>query len=154
MKAESVINKLREKKIKIATAESCTGGLFSGTLTSVPGSSECFGYGLVTYSNQAKHELLSIPWEVLNKFGAVSYETATWMAKSVRRIAHAELGLSITGIAGPSGGSKEKPVGLVYIGWADENLCDAHKFCFPGTREEIRQSTIEKGLDLILRYLE
>jgi PncC family amidohydrolase len=153
LEAELVIHRLKEKDKIIAVAESCTGGLFSGALTGVPGSSECFGYGLVTYSNQAKHELLGIPWDILEEFGAVSYQTAYWMAKSIKEIAHAQLGLSITGIAGPSGGSEKKPVGLVYIALAEDKFCTAHKFLFKGTREEIRASTVKKGLEIILEHL-
>ncbi|HHT62436.1 MAG: CinA family protein [Bacillota bacterium] len=153
MKAEAIINLLIEKGKTIAVAESCTGGLLSGTLTSIPGSSKCFGYGVVTYSNQAKHDLLGISWQVLNEFGAVSYETAVEMAKSVKKLARAQIGLSITGIAGPSGGSERKPVGLVYIGLAGEEFCSAHKFYFTGSREEIRNLSVDKSLDLILQYL-
>lgn len=152
MKTELVIERLKEKGLKIAVAESCTGGLLCGALTSISGSSECFEFGVVTYSNQAKHEMLGVPWGILEEFGAVSYQTAYWMAKCVRKIAKSHLGLSITGIAGPSGGSEIKPVGLVYIALAQENFCVSHKFYFKGNREEVRNLTVKKGIDLILQY--
>lgn len=153
MKIEIVVNRLKDQGLHIAVAESCTGGLLSSAITSVPGSSACFGYGIVTYSNQAKHEILGVPWEVLNEFGAVSYQTAYWMAIGVQRIAKSQLGLSITGIAGPSGGSAEKPVGLVYIALARGECCEAHKFHFTGTREAIRKSTVDKAIDLLLQHV-
>ena len=133
-------------------AESCTGGLVSGAITAVPGSSECFGYGVVTYSNEAKNKLLNVPWEVLEKYGAVSPETAVLMAQGVRRLAKSDIGLSITGIAGPSGGSAEKPVGLVYLAFANETACICEKFHFLGNRYEVRMSTARQAFDMIWHY--
>ncbi|MEL7564290.1 MAG: CinA family protein [Dehalobacterium sp.] len=152
MKTELIIEGLKEKGLKIAVAESCTGGLLSGTLTSISGSSHCFELGVVTYSNQAKHDMLGVPWDILDEFGAVSYQTAYWMAKGVREVAKAHLGLSITGIAGPTGGSEIKPVGLVYIALAQEGFCISHKFLFKGNREEVRNLTVKKGMEIILQY--
>lgn len=151
--ADILMEQLIAKGSKIAVAESCTGGLLSGALTDIPGSSACFEFGAVTYSNQAKHEILGVPWEILNEFGAVSYQTAYWMAKGIRRIAKADLGLAVTGIAGPAGGSETKPVGLVYIALDLKDFCMSQKFNFRGSREEVRRLTVKKGIDLILQYL-
>lgn len=152
MKAELAIQKLIVKRLKIALAESCTGGLLAGALTSISGSSQCFELGIVTYSNQAKHEMLGVPKVILEKYGAVSYQTAYWMAKGVREIAKANLGLSITGIAGPLGGDEIKPVGLVYMALVQEEFSISHKYLFKGDREEVRNLAVEKGIDLILQY--
>lgn len=152
MKAELVLQRLKEKELKIALAESCTGGLLAGALTSISGSSLCFDLGIITYSNQAKHELLGVPWMILEKYGAVSYQTAYWMAKGVREVAKADLGLSVTGIAGPLGGDEIKPVGLVYMALVKEDFSISHKFLFKGNREEIRNLAVEKGIDLILQF--
>ncbi|MGI6678888.1 MAG: CinA family protein [Dehalobacterium sp.] len=153
MNSYVLVERLRAKGITIGVAESCTGGLFSGALTEIPGSSDCFGLGLVTYSNQAKHQQLGIPWEILNRFGAVSYQTAFFMAQSIQYIAQSDLGISFTGIAGPSGGSETKPVGLVYIALAMENYCVVKKFNFAGTRQEVRTATIQEGINLILQMI-
>lgn len=112
----ALVQALTEKKVTIATAESCTGGLISQRLTSVSGASEVFGYGLCTYANQAKENLLGVRKETLAQYGAVSEQTAQEMAEGVCRISGADIGISVTGIAGPTGGTKEKPVGLVYVG--------------------------------------
>ncbi|ATW24227.1 CinA family protein [Candidatus Formimonas warabiya] len=152
MKNALVIEQLKKNSFTISVAESCTGGLLSAALTSIPGSSECFGYGAITYSNQAKHETLGVPWEILQEFGAVSYQTAFWMAKCVRKIAQSHLGVSITGIAGPAGGSERKPVGLVFMALAKEGFCVAQKYYFQGDREEIRRLTVSRALDLIIQY--
>ncbi len=151
-KAESVIEYLKKKSYTISVAESCSGGLLSAALTSIPGSSACFGYGVVTYSNQAKHEILGVPWEILQNFGAVSYQTAYWMAKCVRKVAQSQISVSITGIAGPSGGSERKPVGLVYMALAKEDFCVSKKYYFQGSRDKIRNLTVTQALDLILQY--
>ncbi|MGI6066049.1 MAG: CinA family protein [Bacillota bacterium] len=152
MEEALVIKKIKEKGLTIALAESCTGGLVCGALTSVPGSSECFGYGVVTYSNEAKNKLLNVPWEVLEKYGAVSRETAILMAQGVRLLAKSDIGLSITGIAGPAGGSIEKPVGLVYLALAHRTDCICEKFNFQGNREEIRQATVRQAFNMIWQY--
>ncbi|MCR6545920.1 CinA family protein [Dehalobacterium formicoaceticum] len=147
-----LIERLKAKGKTIAVAESCTGGLFSGALTEIPGSSDCFGLGVITYSNLAKHEQLGIPWEILNQFGAVSYQTAFFMAQSVKRLAQSDLGISFTGIAGPSGGTETKPVGLVYMALALEDSCVVRKFYFTGPRHEIRMATVQEGINLVLHY--
>ena len=114
--ANKVVQKLIKKKLKISFAESCTGGLLSSSITSINGSSKVFSLGLVTYSNKAKIETLKVPKRVISKYGAVSKECCISMVKSLSKISKTSLSISITGIAGPNGGTKQKPVGLVYIG--------------------------------------
>ena len=114
--ANKVIQKLVKKKLKISFAESCTGGLLSSTITSISGSSKVFNLAFVTYSNKAKIDLLKVPKKILNKYGAVSKECCLLMVKNLSKISKANISVSITGIAGPNGGTKLKPVGLVYIG--------------------------------------
>ncbi len=120
-----VVRKLIEKGLTLSSAESCTGGMFASTLTDVPGVSACFDRGLVTYSNQAKIEELGVSSETLDRYGAVSEETALEMAEGVRRVSGSDIGISVTGIAGPDGGTEEKQVGLTYIGfvYGDRKFC-------------------------------
>lgn len=148
-----VINKLLETNTAIATAESCTGGLVAKTITDFSGVSEIFCEGYVTYSNEAKMKNLGVNPETLKKHGAVSSETAGQMAKGVRLRANTELGVSTTGIAGPGGGTKEKPVGLVYIGVSTKEETLVRELRLSGTREEIRQKTVENLFELILNVL-
>lgn len=150
MLEEKIIKELCHKGKNVSVAESCTGGLICGRLTNVPGSSRCFGYGVVTYSNNAKNQMLGVPWEVLNRYGAVSSETAELMARGVRKLADSHIGLAVTGIAGPDGGTETKPIGLVYVAVDRENESFCRRFLFTGSREEIRQQTIEEALKMIL----
>ena len=113
---DMVVQKLREKHLRLATAESCTGGLLSGRITAVSGASEVFDCGVCSYANEIKHRVLGVSEETLSTLGAVSAETAIQMAQGVKRLANADIGASTTGIAGPTGGTDEKPVGLVYVG--------------------------------------
>lgn len=113
---DMVVQKLREKHLRLATAESCTGGLLSGRITAVSGASEVFDCGVCSYANEIKHRVLGVSEEILSTLGAVSAETAIQMAQGVKRLANADIGASTTGIAGPTGGTDEKPVGLVYVG--------------------------------------
>lgn len=113
---DMVVQKLREKHLRLATAESCTGGLLSGRITAVSGASEVFDCGVCSYANEIKHRVLGVSEEILSTLGAVSAETALQMAQGVKRLANADIGASTTGIAGPTGGTEEKPVGLVYVG--------------------------------------
>ena len=113
---DMVVKKLREKHVRLATAESCTGGLLSGRITAVSGASEIFDCGACSYANEIKHRVLGVSEETLSTLGAVSAETAIQMAQGVKRLANADIGASTTGIAGPTGGTEEKPVGLVYVG--------------------------------------
>jgi nicotinamide-nucleotide amidase len=137
----------------IALAESCTGGLISGAITEIPGSSEYFGYGVVSYSNEAKMKLLGVKEVTLEQFGAVSPQTAVEMAEGVRRLASADYGLSVTGIAGPGGATETKPVGLVYVGFsslAGSVWCELR---LNGTRQDIRQATVEAALSFVLESI-
>ena len=145
---------LREKGMRIAVAESCTGGLIGARITDVAGSSDYFEAGLVTYSNRAKERFLSVPHEVIAAKGSVSPETAEAMARGVRVATGADIGVAVTGIAGPGGGTPEKPVGLVYIGlaMADETITRRHQF--QGDRTTVRQKTTEEALRLAIEVLE
>ena len=150
---EVVAGMLLEKKLTLAVAESCTGGLIASRLTDVPGSSNFLERGLVTYSNKAKMELLGVPEAVLEKHGAVSEETACLMAEGVRKIAATDLGLSSTGIAGPTGGSKEKPVGTVYLALADAKNTVCRHFAFRWDRKLNKLVFSEAALMFIYDYL-
>jgi len=140
---------LKSKNLKIAVAESCTGGLISKMFTDVPGSSEYFERGVITYSNEAKIEILGVKKETLKKYGAVSEEIAREMAEGIKKISHADIGLSVTGIAGPAGGTLEKPLGTVFIGLCDNSGVLVRKFKFGGFRDQIRLRSARASLDLI-----
>lgn len=140
---------LRQRGQKVALAESCTGGLAAKLLTDVPGSSDYFAYGWVVYGNQAKTGLLHVNPQVLARFGAVSEPVAAEMTISARKISGADYGLGITGIAGPGGGTDEKPVGLVYIGLASAQDVDVRRFVFPGQREMVRLRAATAALNLL-----
>ncbi len=144
---------LRWRGYSLATAESCTGGLLAGRITEVAGSSEYFLEGVVTYSNEAKMRMLGVPKEMLEAHGAVSEPVACAMASGVRKLADATFGIGITGIAGPGGGSEEKPVGLVYIALADDETVAARKLIFPGDRQFIRTLSVNAALDMIRRRI-
>ena len=116
MKAKKIINLLRRKKLKIAFAESCTGGMLSSTITSISGASKVFKLGLITYSNQSKNTILKVPEKIIKKFGAVSTQCCLAMVNNLKKISKSDIAVSITGIAGPKGGTRSKPVGLVFIG--------------------------------------
>lgn len=144
---------LRLNGYSLATAESCTGGLLAGRITEVPGSSDYFVEGVVTYSNEAKIKRLGVPVELIAEHGAVSEEVACAMATGVRQLARSTFGIGITGIAGPGGGTEEKPVGLVYIALADEQTVFARKLIFPGDRQFIRTLSVNAALDLLRRRI-
>ena len=148
-----VSEKLKEKHLTIATAESCTGGLLAHTLTNISGSSEYFNRGVISYSNQSKIDLLIVSEDTLKKFGAVSKQTAKEMAIGIKEKAKVDIGISTTGIAGPSGGTKEKPVGLVYIGIADSKNVKINKFNFDGDRLQNKESTCNEALKMILEFI-
>ena len=151
---EEVLGKLLQNKKKtISVAESCTGGLIGAKFTNVSGSSNYFINGVITYSNEAKIELLKIPKEIIEKYGAVSEQVAILMAEGVKKISNTDFGLSATGIAGPTGGTEEKPVGLVYIGLAHENDSFAKKFVFGGDRQAIRERTAQAALNLARLFI-
>lgn len=145
---------LTTKTLKLATAESCTGGLISTLITDRSGSSELFDRGFVTYSNQAKIDLLGVSPLTLDKFGAVSEETAKEMALGTLKNSQADLAISVTGVAGPTGGTKDKPVGLVYIGFARRNgECLAEKYIFMGDRQSIRYAAAKTALETVLNKI-
>jgi nicotinamide-nucleotide amidase len=144
---------LKKNGLTLAVAESCTGGLIGHRLTDVPGASDYFLGGVVSYSNDAKQDLLRVPPAVLARHGAVSPETARDMARGVKEVFHAAVGLAVTGIAGPGGGSLEKPVGTVYIGLATDQGEDVWHYQFHGSRAEIKTLTAETALDLLRREL-
>ncbi len=146
---ETVVELLIQNNTKLATAESCTGGLIAQKITSVAGASECFDCGVVTYSNAQKQKLLGVLAETLEKYGAVSQQTALEMCKGVKTLADANFGISVTGIAGPGGGTPEKPVGTVWIGICGENLHKAEKFLFDGDRQQVRESTAQTALKMV-----
>jgi nicotinamide-nucleotide amidase len=145
---------LKEKSLKIAVAESCTGGHIANRITNVQGASEYFEMGFVTYSNDAKELFLFVPEEMIAMAGAVSYEVAQLMAQGVREVTDVDVALSVTGIAGPGGGTPEKPVGTVYIGLASKEGVFVRKFLFSGDRIEIKQQTSEEALKMVLDALE
>ena len=148
----SLIRILTKKKLKISFAESCTGGLLTSSITSISGASKVFNLGLVTYSNQAKIKVLKINKDIIKKYGAVSHECCYAMVKNLSRISKANINVSITGIAGPKGGTKQKPVGLVYIGVKKGNKIQVNKCLFKSKkRSVIQRYTVKKALDLIFR---
>jgi len=147
---DAVYKLLKEKNIKIATAESCTGGMVGEYLTSVPGISQFYEMGVVTYSNEMKEKLLGVSGATLEKYGAVSEQTAREMAEGVIKLSGADIGVSITGIAGPGGGTREKPVGLVYVGISDSKggfIC--RELHLSGSRERIRTVTVKHALNAV-----
>jgi len=151
--SQKLVKLLNKKKIKMSFAESCTGGLLSSYITSISGSSKVFTLGLVTYSNQAKINVLKVPKRIIIKHGAVSYETCLSMVKNLNKISKTNISVSITGIAGPKGGTKEKPVGLVYIGIKKGKKTFVKKFLFKSKkRYAIQKSTVNEALNLILSF--
>jgi PncC family amidohydrolase len=152
--SKKIVNLLKKKKLKISFVESCTGGLLSSFITSVSGSSKVFTLGLVTYSNKSKIDVLKIPKKIINNFGAVSEQTCLSMVKNLNKISKSNILLSITGIAGPSGGTKKRPVGLVYIGIKRGNKIKVNKYLFRNKgRTYIRRAAVKKSLELILYFL-
>jgi PncC family amidohydrolase len=149
---KSLVKKLIKKKLKISFAESCTGGLLASSITSISGSSKIFNLGLVTYSNQAKIKFLKVNKNIIKRYGAVSHECCLAMVNNLSKISKANINVSITGIAGPKGGTKLKPVGLVYIGIKKGNKIQIFKYLFKNKkRSSIQKSTVRKALDLVLR---
>ena len=152
--SQKIIKLLIKKKIKVSFAESCTGGLLSSSITSISGSSKVFTLGLVTYSNQAKINILKVPKNIIRKHGAVSYETCLSMVKNLSRISKTNISVSITGIAGPKGGTKQKPVGLVFIGIKKGNKTLVKKHLFKNKKRiSIQRAAVIKSLNLILSFV-
>jgi PncC family amidohydrolase len=139
--------------LTLAVAESCTGGLLGHRITAVSGSSAYFQGGVISYSNEAKEHILCVPHQTLVEHGAVSEETALAMARGARHLLDTDIALSVTGIAGPTGGTAEKPVGLVYIGLAAEGVEICEKHIWQGDRSQNKEQSAEAALDLLLRYL-
>lgn len=150
---ETVVELLKEKGKTVTTAESCTGGLVAGRLLNVPGASSVYMEGYITYSNEAKEKLLGVSLSTLEQYGAVSKETACEMAEGAAKAAGADLAISVTGIAGPDGGTKEKPVGLVYVGCYADGEARAYEFHFTGNRAKNRESTVAKALTILREAL-
>ena len=143
---------LKRKNLKLAVVESCTGGQLSSAITSISGASKIFNLGLITYSNQAKIKVLKVSKKIISKYGAVSRECCFAMVKNLSKISKANINVSITGVAGPKGGTKLKPVGLVYIGIKRGNKIQINKCLFKSKkRSSIQKATVKKALDLILR---
>ena len=152
--AQKIVSLLKKKRFKISFAESCTGGLLSSAITSISGSSKVFTLGLVTYSNQSKINTLKVPKKTIRKYGAVSYETCLSMVKNLNKISKTNISVSITGIAGPKGGTKTKPVGLVYIGIKKGSKTLVKKYLFKNKKRiSIQRATVNKSLNLILNFI-
>jgi len=151
---KKIITSLKRKKLKLAVAESCTGGLLSSAITSISGSSKVFSMGLVTYSNEAKTNILKVPRKIIMKNGAVSFQCCISMLNNLSKISNTKVCVSITGIAGPKGGSKQKPVGLVYIGVkvGKKVVINTYNFKNRG-RNFIQKQTVKKSLDLLIKMI-
>ena len=151
---QKVVTLLKKNKLNISFAESCTGGLLSSSITSVSGSSKIFSIGFVTYSNQAKTLLLKIPKNIIKKYGAVSIQCCTAMVNNLSKISKSQICISVTGIAGPNGGTKQKPVGLVYIGIKVKQKVIVNKCFFKNkNRIFIQKHTVKKALNLLLKLI-
>ena len=146
----SIVKKLNKKKLKISFAESCTGGMLASKITSISGASKVFGLGLVTYSNQAKISILKVNKRIIQKYGAVSPQCCEAMVKNLAKISKAQINVSVTGIAGPNGGTKTKPVGLVYIGVKNKNKILITKNIFnQKSRKAIQNATVKRTIEII-----
>ena len=153
-KSKQLISLLKRKKLKLAVAESCTGGMLSSAITSVSGSSKVFNLGLVAYSNESKIKVLNILKKLIRKYGSVSEQVCKAMAKNVSKIGKTNMSISITGIAGPSGGTKQKPVGLIYVGIKRGNKIKVNRYLFKNKgRLYIQKTAVNKSLDLILSFI-
>lgn len=152
-KIKQIHDFLLNHKKTIAVAESCTGGQLSGLLTSLPGSSGYFLLGLVVYSNRSKEKMLNVPSKIITKCGAVSRQAATLMARNIRQKISADFGLSITGIAGPTGATPDKPVGTIYICLSKKNADICRKFNFCGSRRNVRNQATQAALSLLCAHL-
>ena len=149
-----IVKLLTKKKLTVSFAESCTGGLLASSITSISGSSKVFNMGLVTYSNNAKVKLLKVPKKTITKYGAVSHETCLSMVKNLSKISKANISISITGVAGPNGGTKEKPVGLVYIGLKKGSKIIIKKNLFKSKKRiSIQKATVKQAFKMILNTL-
>tara|TARA_Y100000389_G_C17302708_1_gene433779 strand:+ start:129 stop:602 length:474 start_codon:yes stop_codon:yes gene_type:complete len=149
--SHKIVKSLSKKNMKISFAESCTGGLLSSSITSISGSSKIFTLGLITYSNTSKMSILKVPKKIIRKHGAVSYETCLSMVKNLSKISKSDISISVTGIAGPGGGTKVKPVGLVFIGIKKGNKTVIKQFHFKNKKRSlIQKNTVNKALNMVL----
>tara|TARA_B110000971_G_scaffold209647_1_gene236025 strand:+ start:351 stop:821 length:471 start_codon:yes stop_codon:yes gene_type:complete len=149
-KVKQILSKLIKKKINLSVVESCTGGMLSQYISSVNGASKVFIFGIITYSNKSKIQYLKVPHKIIKKYGAVSEECCYSMVNNLAKISKARLNLAITGIAGPKGGTKKKPVGLVYIGIKKGSKIKINKYLFKKmSRDSVRKKSVKKSLDLI-----
>ena len=152
---KKLIQKLKKKRLKISFAESCTGGLLAQSITSISGASKVFDLSVVTYSNDSKSSILKVPKKIINKFGAVSEECCLSMVKNLAKISKSQINVSITGIAGPKGGSKLKPVGLVFIGINYKGKYNVYKYLFAkNTRKSIQKASAKAVVDNLLNFIE
>ena len=152
--SKNIVKQLTKKKLTISFAESCTGGLLSSSITSVSGASKIFLMGLVTYSNQAKINILKVPKKIIQKHGAVSVQCCLSMVNNLSKISKSKLCISVTGIAGPKGGSKQKPVGLVFIGVRKDKIIKVNRYVFKNRgRNYIQKATVNKALKLTHNFL-
>ena len=150
--SQKIVNLLRKRKLKISFVESCTGGLLASSITSISGSSKVFTFGLVTYSNESKINTLKVPKNIIRKKGAVSYEVCLSMVKNLSKISKTNISVSITGIAGPKGGTKKKPVGLVYLGIITKKNTNIHKLHFKKkNRKFIQKNTVRVAIEKLLK---
>lgn len=152
--SEKIVVLCKKYGKKVATAESCTGGMISGALTSVSGSSAVIELGVCSYSNRVKHEVLGVSAETLEEFSEYSIKCAEEMAEGAVKLSGADYGVSTTGVAGPTGGTEEHPVGEVFIGVADNGSVSAERFVFSGDREEVRAKACYKALELLFKEIE
>ena len=153
-KSKQLISLLKRKKLKLAVAESCTGGMLSSAITSVSGSSKVFTLGLIAYSNQSKTKVLKVPKNIIRKYGSVSAPVCLAMVKNLSKISKTNISVSITGIAGPSGGTKIKPVGLVYLGIKKGNKTEIKRYLFKNKgRSYIQKVSVNKSLGLVLSFI-
>ena len=151
---KKLIQKLKKKRLKISFAESCTGGLLAQYITSISGASKVFNLSVVTYSNDSKSSILKVPKKIINKFGAVSEECCLSMVKNLAKISKSQINVSITGIAGPNGGSKFKPVGLVFIGIKYKGKNNVYKYLFLNkTRRSIQKASTKAVVDNLLNFI-
>ena len=152
--SQKIVKLLKRKRLKLSVVESCTGGMLSSTVTSISGSSKVFSLGLVTYSNQSKNHLLKVPKQIIKKHGAVSIQCCFSMVNNLSKISKSNIAVSITGIAGPDGGTKQKPVGLIYVGIKRGNKVKVNRYLFKNKgRSNIQKTAVKKSLELILSIL-
>ena len=155
VKFNKLIKKLEKKKLKISFAESCTGGLLAQSITSINGASKVFNLSVVTYSNDSKSSILKVPKKIIGRFGAVSEECCLSMVKNLAKISKSQINVSITGIAGPKGGTKSKPVGLVFIGINYKGKNNVYKYLFSNkTRESVQKASAKAVVDNLLNFIE